>query len=62
MREINEAENSGLMRESCDPKSPKISNHLSLFDWLRGGSLEDIDMGRRSKIFQNLYSKYGLIY
>ena len=36
-------------------KISKVSNHLSLFGYLRSVSREEIELRRKSKIFQNLY-------
>ena len=40
------------MRGPRDHTSPGISNHFSLFGCLHGDSVERVDPGRRSKIFQ----------
>ena len=50
-REINEAERPDRMQGSRDHKSPEISNHFFIFDYLYYGSEEHIDSGRRAKIF-----------
>ena len=54
-REINEAERLDQIRRPRDQKSPEISNHFSLFGYLRNGSAERIHPGRRSKTFQFVF-------
>ena len=45
---------------SHDQNFFKISNYFSLFGYLRGGSVQDKDPGKKSKIFQNLHAICGL--
>ena len=45
-REINETERLDWMRGRYDQESFENSNYFSFFDYLCGGLLEDIDMGR----------------
>ena len=50
----------GAIKGSRDQKPPKISSYFYLFGCLRGGSVKREDLGRRSKIFQNLDIMRGL--